>query len=77
MATVREQALAPLSRAEAERLLPTLSVGRQTLERRILRARCLTYVESFDDLTNAHRSCLASEKVEDQHAGRVAERTEP
>lgn len=48
MATVREQALAPLSRAEAERLLPTLSVGKQTLERRVLRARCLTYVESFD-----------------------------
>jgi hypothetical protein len=48
VATVREQALGPLSRAEAERLLPTLAVGRQTLERRILRARCLTYVESFD-----------------------------
>jgi len=58
MATVREQALAPLSRAEAERLLPTLSVGKQTLERRILRARCLTYVESFDvawaELTALH-----------------------
>jgi tetratricopeptide (TPR) repeat protein len=58
MATVRELALAPLSRVEAERLLPTLSVGRQTLERRILRARCLTYVESFDvawaELTALH-----------------------
>src|SRR5256885_1027334 len=48
MPTVREQALAPLSRAEAERLLPMLAVGRQSLERRILRARCLKYVESFD-----------------------------
>jgi len=58
MPTVREQALAPLSRAEAERLLPTLAVGKQTLERRILRARCLTYVESFDvawaELTALH-----------------------
>ena len=48
MPSVRAQALAPLSRAEAERLLPALSVGRRTLERRILRARCLTSVESFD-----------------------------
>src|SRR5205085_9717403 len=58
MPTVREQALAPLSRVEAERLLPTLSVGKQTLQRRILRARCLTYVESFDvawaELTALH-----------------------
>lgn len=48
MPTVRERALAPLSRAEAERLLPTLSVATRTLDRRILRARCLTSVESFD-----------------------------
>jgi len=46
--TLREQALAPLSRADAERLLPLLSSGRQTLERRVLRARCLKYFESFD-----------------------------
>ncbi|MDE3101699.1 MAG: hypothetical protein KGJ98_05625 [Chloroflexota bacterium] len=45
---LREQAIAPLSRADAERLLPQLSVGRQTIERRVLRARCLKYVESFD-----------------------------
>ena len=44
----REQALAPLSRVDAERLLPELSTGRQTLERRVLRARCLKYLESFD-----------------------------
>jgi len=44
----RAQALAPLSRADAERLLPELSAGRQTLERRVLRARCLKYLESFD-----------------------------
>src|SRR5437660_12906557 len=48
MASIREQALAPLSRADAERLLPSLSSGRQTLERRVLRARCLKYFESFD-----------------------------
>ena len=47
-ATVREQALAPLSRSDAERLLPGLSTGRLTLERRVLRARCLKYLESFD-----------------------------
>jgi tetratricopeptide (TPR) repeat protein len=48
MTSLREQALAPISRADAERLLPELSAGRQTLERRILRARCLKYLESFD-----------------------------
>jgi len=48
VASLREQALAPLSRADAERLLPALSSGRQTLERRVLRARCLKYFESFD-----------------------------
>jgi tetratricopeptide (TPR) repeat protein len=46
--SIREQALAPLSRADAERLLPELTTGRQTLERRVLRARCLKYLESFD-----------------------------
>ena len=48
MRSLREQALAPLSRADAERLLPTLAGGRQTLERRVLRARCLKALESFD-----------------------------
>src|SRR5438874_246554 len=48
MDSLREQALAPLSRSDAERLLPELSTGRQTLERRVLRARCLKYLESFD-----------------------------
>lgn len=48
MATLREQALAPLSRADAERLLPGLASGRQSVERRVLRARCLKYLESFD-----------------------------
>jgi tetratricopeptide (TPR) repeat protein len=45
---LREQVLAPLSRADAERLLPDLSTGRQSIERRVLRARCLKYFESFD-----------------------------
>src|SRR2546430_9778168 len=48
MSSLREQALAPLSRADAERLLPVLAGGRQTLERRVLRGRCLKYFESFD-----------------------------
>ena len=48
MEDLRGQALAPLSRADAERLLPELATGRQTLERRVLRARCLKYLESFD-----------------------------
>lgn len=47
-ATLRDQAIGPLSRADAERLLPRLSIGRQTIERRVLRARCLKYLESFD-----------------------------
>ena len=36
MTSPREAALAPLSRIDAERLLPELSTGRQTLERRVL-----------------------------------------
>lgn len=48
MTSPLEAALAPLSRVDAERLLPELSAGRQTLERRVLRARCLKYLESFD-----------------------------
>ncbi len=48
MPTVHEQAIAPLTRGDAERLLPALATGRQTLERRVLRARCLRQVESFD-----------------------------
>ena len=48
MDSLRQQALAPLSRADAERLLPEVTTGRQTLERRVLRARCLKYLESFD-----------------------------
>jgi DNA-binding CsgD family transcriptional regulator len=48
VSTLREQALAPLSRSDAERLLPELATGRASLERRLLRARCLKYLESFD-----------------------------
>lgn len=48
MSTQRGPAVLPLSRGDAERLLPELSTGRQTLERRVLRARCLKYLESFD-----------------------------
>ncbi|MBI3522868.1 MAG: hypothetical protein HY071_07150 [Chloroflexi bacterium] len=48
MTSTRDIALAPLSRSDAERLLPSLSTGRLSLERRVLRARCLKYLESFD-----------------------------
>ncbi len=48
MESLRAQALAPLSRADAQRLLPKLTAGRQTLERRVLRARCLKTLESFE-----------------------------
>ena len=48
MSALRDQALAPLSRADAERLLPELTTGRASLERRLLRGRCLKYLESFD-----------------------------
>ena len=69
--TMRDQALAPLSRAEAERLLPTLSVGRQTIERRVLRARCLTYVESFD-VAWAELSALHGQTKDPLLAARIA-----
>src|SRR2546428_1290899 len=46
--SLRDQALAPLSRADAERLLPQLASGRQTLERRILPPRGPTDMGSFD-----------------------------
>lgn len=69
--TIRDQALAPLARAEAERLLPTLSVGRQTIERRVLRARCLTYVESFD-VAWAELSALHVQTKDPLLAARIA-----
>jgi tetratricopeptide (TPR) repeat protein len=62
MTAVREQAVAPLSRADAERLLPTLSIGGGTLERRVLRARCLTSVESFDVAWSELSACRAEVK---------------
>ncbi|MDP9245507.1 MAG: hypothetical protein M3O64_02540 [Chloroflexota bacterium] len=71
MTTAREAALAPLSRAEAERLLPTLAVGKQTLERRILRARCLTYVESFD-VAWAELTALHAQTKDPPLAARIA-----
>ncbi|MDQ6857962.1 MAG: LuxR C-terminal-related transcriptional regulator [Chloroflexota bacterium] len=71
MPTVRDQALAPLSRAEAERLLPALGVGKQSLERRILRARCLRYVESFD-VAWAELSALHPQTKDPLLAARIA-----
>ncbi|MGH2449912.1 MAG: hypothetical protein ACRDGE_01315 [Candidatus Limnocylindria bacterium] len=71
MASLREQAIAPISRADAERLLPKLSVGRQTLERRVLRARCLKYLESFD-VAWAELSELLPEIKDPLLAARVA-----
>jgi len=60
--SLRELAIAPLSRTDAERLLPTLSVGRGTLDRRVLRARCLTSVESFDAAWSELSACAAVAK---------------
>ncbi len=40
--------LAPLSRADAERLLPRYSSGRLSLEDRVMRARCLRAMEAWD-----------------------------
>jgi hypothetical protein len=69
--TIRDQALAPLSRADAERLLPTLSVGRRSLERRVLRARCLKYVESFD-IAWAELGALQGQTKDPMLAARIA-----
>ena len=44
----RSAVLAPLSRPDAERLLPRLNSVRPDLEERILRARCLRAIEAFD-----------------------------
>ena len=60
--SLRDQAIAPLSRTDAERLLPTLSIGRGTLDRRVLRARCLTMVESFDVAWSELSACQAQAK---------------
>ena len=60
--SMRDQALAPLSRTEAERLLPTLSIGRGTVDRRVLRARCLTCVESFDVAWSELSACNSQAK---------------
>ncbi len=59
---MRDQAIAPLSRSDAERLLPTLSIGRGTLDRRVLRARCLTLVESFDVAWSELSACRGQAK---------------
>ena len=40
--------VAPLSRADAERLLPRYSSGRLSLEDRVMRARCLRTMEAWD-----------------------------
>ena len=44
----RAAVIAPLSRPEAERLLPRFASGRLSLEDRVLRARCLRAMETFD-----------------------------
>ncbi len=71
MTSIRELAVAPLSRGDAERLLPGLSSGRQTLERRVLRARCLKYLESFD-VAWAELSELLPQTSDPDLAARVA-----
>ncbi len=71
MDSLRARALAPLSRADAERLLPRLGSGRQTLERRVLRARCLKALESFE-LAWAELSAALSQVRDPLLAARVA-----
>lgn len=44
--------LAPLARAEAERLLPRFTSARLSLEDRVLRARCLRAMETFEPAWN-------------------------
>jgi len=44
----RSALVAPLARAEAERLLPRFSTSRPTIEDRIMRARCLRAMEAWD-----------------------------
>jgi len=71
VSTLRDQALAPMSRSDAERLLPTLSGGRQTLERRVLHGRCLKYLESFD-IAWAELTALLPQVRDPALAARVA-----
>src|SRR5688572_18644176 len=71
MPTLREQALAPMSRSDAERLLPTLPVGGRSLERRVLHARCLKNLESFD-IAWAELSTLLAQVRDPLLAARVA-----
>lgn len=71
MTTIRGQASAPLSRADSERLLQTLPIGRQTIERRVLRARCLKYLGSYYVAWSA-LSELLSEVKEPMLRARVA-----
>ena len=65
------QAIAPVSRTDAERLLPTLSIGRSSLDRRVLRARCLVSVESFDVAWSELSACRVQAK-EPLLAARIA-----
>src|SRR5687767_3713035 len=71
MPTLREQALAPMSRSDAERLLPTLPVGGRSLERRVLHARCLKNLESFD-IAWAELNTLLAQVRDPLLAARVA-----
>lgn len=69
--STHEQVLGPLSRSDAERLLPQLSVGRQTLERRVLRARALKLVESFD-VAWSELDALLGQAKDERLAARIA-----
>jgi len=69
----RPTLLAPLSRGEAERLLPSFASERLSLEDRVLRARCLRAVQAFDvawnelfDLRERVRDRLVRARVEQE-----------
>ncbi|MFN2520957.1 MAG: tetratricopeptide repeat protein [Candidatus Limnocylindria bacterium] len=72
MPNFRALALAPLSRADAERLLPLLTARRQGIDRRVLRARCLKYLESFDVAWAELKAVLHQLEHDELLAARVA-----
>ncbi len=72
MTSFRALAIAPLSRADAERLLPLLTGRRQGIDRRVLHARCLKYLESFDVAWAELNAVLPQLAGDDVLAARVA-----
>src|SRR5919108_1751943 len=68
----RDPLVAPLSRAEAERLLPRYSSARLSIEDRLMRARCLRTVESWDVAWN-ELSALRDKVKTPLHRARIGQ----